>query len=75
MITQQEFGEKLKTIRKQQLKLTQKNLAKHINLTDATISKWEDGSMNPSLFTVAQFCEAFDLSLDDLVGLKKNSTR
>ena len=74
MITQQEFGEKLKVIRKNN-GLTQKELARKIQVVNTTISKWEDGSMNPSLFTVAQFCEAFDLSLDDLVGLKKNSNR
>ena len=74
MITQQEFGEKLKVIRKNN-GLTQKELAQKIQVVNTTISKWEDGSMHPSLFTVVQFCEAFDLSLDDLVGLKKNSNR
>lgn len=72
MLTEKEFGEKLKATRKH-LKLTQQELAKKINSTNATISKWEDGSMNPSLFSVAQLCEAFGLSLDDLLGLKKTA--
>ena len=73
MITEKEFGEKLKVIRKKNLKLTQKELAKKIHVVNTTISKWEDDAPNPSLFAVAKFCEAFDLSLDDLLGLKKTA--
>ena len=75
MITEKEFGEKLKAIRKKNLKLTQKELAKKIQVVNTTISKWEDDAPNPSLFAVAKFCEAFGLSLDDLLGLKKTPNR
>ena len=73
MLTEKEFGEKLKMIRKNKFKLTQKDLAEQIQVVNTTISKWEDGS-NPSLFSVAQLCETFGLSLDDLLGLKRPRT-
>jgi len=37
MLTQHEFGEKLKTFRKRR-KLTQKELARKLHMTDASIS-------------------------------------
>ena len=75
MITLEQFGENLQTIRKRQLNVTQKEAAEQSKVGQGTFSQWENGSLNPSLLNVVQFCEAFDLSLDDLVGLKKNSNR
>ena len=72
MLTQREFGEKLKATRKK-LKLTQKTISEEINVGQGTLSQWEQGLLNPSLLSVAQFCEAFGLSLDDLLDLKKNA--
>lgn len=74
MLTQREFGERLKATRKK-LKLTQKTISEEINVGQGTLSQWEQGLLNPSLLSVAQFCEAFDLSLDDLLGLKKTPNR
>ena len=74
MMTQQEFGEKLRTFRKQK-KMTQKQIGERIDISNATISSWEDGTKTPNVLSIIALCEAFDLSLDDLVGLKKNSNR
>ena len=74
MMTQQEFGERLRTFRKQK-RMTQKQIGERIDISNATISSWEDGTKTPNVLSIIALCEAFDLSLDDLVGLKKNSTR
>ena len=73
-MTQHEFGERLRAFRKQQ-KLTQKQLGQRINISNATISQWEDGALNPGLTHIVNLCEAFGLSLDDLLDLKKTPNR
>ena len=72
MLTQREFGEKLKATRKK-LKLTQQHVSETIHVGQGTLSQWENGSLNPSLLSVAELCDAFGLSLDDLLGLKKTA--
>ena len=67
-MTQHEFGERLRAFRKQQ-KLTQKQLGQRINIANATISSWEDGAKVPNILSIIDLCEAFDLSLDDLLDL------
>lgn len=74
MMTQQEFGERLRTFRKQK-SMTQKQIGERIDMSNATISSWEDGTKTPNVLSIIALCEAFDLSLDDLIGLKKNSNR
>ena len=70
-MTQHEFGERLRAFRKQQ-KLTQKQLGQRINIANATISSWEDGAKVPNILSIINLCEAFDLSLDDLLDLHRN---
>ena len=72
MLTQREFGERLKATRKK-LKLTQKTISEKINVGQGTLSSWEDGAKVPNILSIINLCEAFDLSLDDLLDLKKNA--
>lgn len=69
-MTQHEFGEKLRTFRKEK-KLTQKKIAEVINVGQGTLSSWEDGAKVPNILSILDLCEAFGLSLDELLGLKK----
>ena len=69
MLTQREFGERLKATRKK-LKLTQKTMSEKINVGQGTLSSWEDGAKVPNILSIINLCEAFDLSLDDLLDLK-----
>jgi len=48
--------------------LTQAQLAEACGLTDETVSRTERGAHEPSLSTVAAIAEAFDLTIDALVG-------
>ena len=69
-MTQHEFGERLRAFRKQQ-KLTQKTISEKINVGQGTLSSWEDGAKVPNILSIIDLCEAFGLSLDDLLDLKK----
>ena len=73
-MTQHEFGKKLKAARKK-LKLTQKTISEKINVGQGTLSSWEDGAKVPNILSIINLCEAFDLSLDDLLDLRKTPNR
>ena len=73
-MTRHEFGKKLRAARKK-LKLTQKTISEKINVGQGTLSSWEDGAKVPNILSIINLCEAFDLSLDDLLGLKKTPNR
>ena len=51
--------------------LTQEQLAEMINVNYKTISKWECGNSTPSLDTLAQLCEIYDVSLYEMSIYKR----
>ena len=53
-------------------KLTQKDLADLIGVSDRTISKWENGTTVPDLETIKRLCKALGTSPDSIVKSKKN---
>ena len=62
-------GDILKSLR-QEKKIGQNELAKQLELSNASISYWENGKQEPSasaLFKLAQF---FDVSVDYILGLE-----
>lgn len=50
--------------------LSQKALAKELNVTQTTISKWEQDIRNPDLPTIVELCKYFKVSADYLLGLE-----
>jgi transcriptional regulator with XRE-family HTH domain len=72
MLTQEKFGQILKAFRKRQ-GLTQKELAQKINISQATISTWEEGTKDPGFSNILQICEAFQITVDELLGLEKKA--
>lgn len=65
----EKFGETLKCLRKE-CHIGQNELASKLNLSNASISYWENGKQEPSasaLFKLAQF---FNVSVDYLLGLE-----
>lgn len=60
-----EFGNKLKKIRKEQ-KITQGEIAKALNTTKATISRWESGKQEPSITLLKMLASFLSVSIDDL---------
>lgn len=61
------FNEKLKKLRKNK-KITQEELAQKIFVTRTAVSKWESGRGYPSLDTLKNLAEFYEISIDDLIS-------
>ena len=70
-IVNDDFGKIILKIRKER-HLTQKALADLINVSDRTISKWENGQSVPDLICVKNMCKALGISPSSLVLDKKS---
>lgn len=67
-------GERLKILRKEK-KLTQAQLGKILNISDAAINRYEKGLRQPDTITLNKIAEFFDVSVDYLLNrtvLEKN---
>lgn len=54
-------------------KISRDVLAKSIGVAGQTIYEWENGNRQPSFLNVVKFCEYLGLTIDDLLGVKKNA--
>ena len=61
------FNKHLKKIREDK-NITQKQLAKDINISLSSIQNYERGSKKPSYDALIALADYFNVSLDDLVG-------
>lgn len=61
------FSERLKTLRKEK-KLTQKELAEQIGISQKSYSHWESGKNEPSLENLIKLADLLEVSLDWLFG-------
>lgn len=61
------FGKRLKTLRKD-FKLTQAQLGKNLNLSQRTISGYENGLRFPDEQILNLIADFFDVSVDYLLG-------
>ena len=68
------FIERLKFLRKQK-KLTQKQLADNLEITERTIRSYEIGENIPSIETFIKIADFFDVSIDYLVGRSDDPKR
>ena len=57
---------------REEMKLTQTQLANRLNLSKPTISKYEDGSVDMSTETLAMCAKLFDCSVDYILHLTNN---
>lgn len=60
------FGEFLATLRKEQ-KMTQAVLAEKLNISNRTISKWENGDGYPDITILPALAEIFGITVDELL--------
>ena len=51
--------------------LTQKQLAEQINVSDKTISKWENGNSVPDTEILSSLCQSLDISVNELLSGEK----
>lgn len=67
------MNNKIKELRKEK-KLTQEELAKKINVTKLTISRWERGERVPKSDKAQQLADLFNVSVAYMLGYTENST-
>lgn len=65
------FSANLKKIRKS-LDLTQEDLAQIIQISQRTISHYENGESQPELIVVCRLADAFSISVEQLLGYDVN---
>ena len=63
------FPSRLKELRNSK-GLTQKQLAKELNVTDDSIFSWEKGRSQPSIENLIMLCKFFGVTSDYLLGLE-----
>lgn len=63
--TQKEIGTKIKYMRENILKISQKELASNLKLDPTYVSRVESGKQNLTIETLEQFCKAFNFSLKE----------
>ena len=60
--------------RRKELKMTQKDLAAKIQVTDKAVSKWERGLGFPDINTIEFLAEALDVSITELMKSEKSNS-
>jgi len=53
--------------------IKQDQIADKIGVSSKTISIWETGKKQPGVINLCKYCAALDITLDDLLGVKKNA--
>ena len=66
------YGNYIKNNRKK-LELSQKELANILNVSEATISKWESDLIKPDLDNIISLSYIFDVKVDEFVNCRYNS--
>ena len=61
-----ELGNKIYELRKKK-NLTQEDLALLLDISDKSVSKWENGTSKPTIENLKKLSSVFDISLDDLI--------
>ncbi|WP_251615670.1 helix-turn-helix transcriptional regulator [Pumilibacter muris] len=62
------FNSRLRELRKEKA-LTQTQLAQILNVSQATVAKWETGDREPDLIMILRLCEVLETSVDYLLGV------
>lgn len=66
-----EYGKKLYELRKQK-SISQEEVANKLGVSRQSVSLWETNQASPSMENLISFAKLFNISLDELVGLKEN---
>lgn len=61
------FGKVLKSIRKKQAKISQKELAERLGMDQSYVSKTETGKRRLDIMELLEYCNAMDLCLTDFI--------
>lgn len=65
------FGKRLRNLR-DEFKLSQLELAEHLNISQQALSKWENNNVQPDNSSLIKLSKIFDVSTDYLLGISDN---
>ena len=65
------LGDRIKLYRENR-KMTQNDLADTLGVSAGTISKYESGSLEPSIESIKRLAELFEISIDELLNDKED---
>ena len=68
-----DLGALIRSLRKER-KITQKKLGEMLDVTEGTISKYEANTMTPPFETLRSIACIFNISMDELYGMKHQGT-
>lgn len=66
MFDTEKFGAYL-AVKRKSMNMKQIDLAKKVNLTRQSISKYETGNCFPDISIIIRFAEIFEISIDELI--------
>ena len=62
-------------MKRQELHLTQEDIAKYVGVSRAAVSKWEKGLSYPDITILPKLATFFNISIDTLLGYKPQMTK
>lgn len=71
---QKNIGSFMKELRKQK-GLTQEQLAKKFNVSDRTVSRWENGNNMPDLSILVELADYYDVDIRELIDGERKSEK
>jgi len=71
---QQKIGKLLKDLRKEK-RLTQENFAEIVNVSNRTVSRWENGNNMPDLDILIQLSDYYEIDLRELLDGERKSEK
>jgi len=76
-ITLKDLGGLMEQARKEARKRKEKLISREmvgefIGVDPQTVYKWEKGVQQPGFLNVMKFCDFLEITIDDLLGVKKN---
>lgn len=70
-ITLSDLGAMMQKARNEK-KINQDEIANKIGVSSKTISIWETGKKQPGIMNLLRYCAALGMTIDELLGVKKN---
>ena len=67
------FGQRFLRLRKEK-KLTQEDIAKKLNITAQSVSKWENDNSYPDVAILGDIASIFNITVDELLGREVKTT-
>lgn len=68
------FGNALCSLREKH-NLTQRELAKILDVSDKAVSKWENGQAIPRMETLEKIAQTFDTTVEELIAISKDNVK